>query len=80
MLLFECYACRANVILVSRPYYYYCLYYSYSSRTTSPATRTQVRYEPLLAAPKLFWTNTTPNCRALKGRLIASRCETLREG
>lgn len=79
MLLFECYACRAKVILVSRPYYYYCLYYSYSSRTLSPATRTQVRYEPLLAATEAFLDKHHSKLSRLEGRLVASRCETLRE-
>lgn len=79
MLLFECYARRAKVILLSKPHYYYCLQYSHSSRRISPATRTQVRCEPLLAATEEFLDKHHSKLSRLERQLIAAHCETVRE-
>jgi succinoglycan biosynthesis protein ExoO len=79
MLLFECYARRANVILLSKPYYHYYFQYSQSSRTKSPTTRTEVRNEPLLAEIEQFIEKYHSQLSSLERRLLASGCEATRE-
>jgi succinoglycan biosynthesis protein ExoO len=79
MLLFECYARRPNVILLSQPYYYYRFQFSELNRTKSPTTRTEVRYEPLLAATEQYLETYRSKLSRTETRLIASRCESLRE-
>lgn len=79
ILLFECYARGANVILLSKPYYYYYLQYSQSSRTKSPTTRTEVQYGPLLAAIEGFLDQYHAQLSPLERRLVVSICEATRE-
>jgi glycosyltransferase involved in cell wall biosynthesis len=79
MLLFECYARRAKVILISRPYYYYYLQYSPISKAKSPTTRTEARYEPLLAAMEQFVEKGASSHSRLEHRLIISAYEAVRE-
>ena len=79
MLLLECYARRAKVILVSRPYYYYNFQYSHISRTASPTTRTEASKEPLLVATEQFLDKHRPALSRLERRLITSACEAVRE-
>jgi succinoglycan biosynthesis protein ExoO len=79
MLLFECFACRAHVTLLSTPHYYYCLQYSQSSRTKSPRTRTEIREEPLLAAIEQFTERHDATLSRLERHLVRSCCESLRE-
>ena len=79
MLLHECYAHGAKVILLSRPYYYYCSQYSHLSRTKSPKTRTEVRYYPLLAAIEQFLERNNAKLSHLERRLIVSWCKFVRE-
>jgi succinoglycan biosynthesis protein ExoO len=79
MLLFECYAREAKVILVSKPYYYYNLQYSQISRTASPTTRTDASREPLLVATKQFLDKHRPQHSRLERRLVTSACEALYE-
>jgi succinoglycan biosynthesis protein ExoO len=79
MLLFECYARRAKVILVSIPYYYYNFQYSHLSRKASPTTRTKASCEPLLAATEQFLEKNRARQSRLERRLVASACEALRE-
>ena len=79
MFLMDCYARRAKVILVSKPYYYYSFQYSQISRTMSPTTRTEARYEPLLAAMELYLKENADRQSHLERRLIASACEAIRD-
>jgi succinoglycan biosynthesis protein ExoO len=79
MLLLECYAHGAKVILVSKPYYYYTFQYSHVSHTQSPTTRTEASCEPLLAAMEQFQTKYGSTRSKLEHRFIASACESLRE-
>ena len=79
MLLFECYACRAKVILVSTPHYYYCFQYSQVSRQKSSTTRTDANYLPLVAATEEFLEKYRSKQTQLERRLVASACEALRE-
>jgi succinoglycan biosynthesis protein ExoO len=79
MLLFECYARRAKVILLSKPYYHYYFQYSRTTRTKSPTTRTEVRYEPLLGAAEEFLEKNRSKLSRLERRLIASGLESVRE-
>jgi succinoglycan biosynthesis protein ExoO len=79
MFLMDCYARRAKVILVSKPYYYYSFQYSQISRTMSPTTRTEARYEPLLAAMELYLKENAGRQSHLERRLIASACEAVRD-
>ena len=79
MLLFECYAHHAKVILVSKPYYHYYFQYSPISRTKSPTTRTEARYEPLLADMEEFFEKHRSKQSRLENCLGSSACEALRE-
>lgn len=79
MLLFECYARHAKVILVSKPYYHYYFQYSPISRTMSPTTRTEARYEPLLADMEHFLEEHRSMQSRLENFLVSSACEALRE-
>ena len=54
MLLLECYAGCAKVILVSKPYYHYTFQYSHINQTESSTTRTETGCGPLLAATECF--------------------------
>ena len=76
---FQCYARRAKVILVSKPYYYYNFQYSHVSRIASPTTRTKASCEPLLAATEQFLEKHRARQSRLECRLVASACEALRE-
>lgn len=78
-LLFECFACGAKVILLSKPYYYYCFQYSQLSRTMSPRTRTEVCHGPLLVANEQFLAKYHPKLSDLERCLVVSSCEALRE-
>jgi succinoglycan biosynthesis protein ExoO len=79
MLLFECYANGAKVILVSKPYYHYTFQYSLIHRTWSPTTRTDVSCEPLLVAAEQFTAKHRAKQSRLERCLVASTCESLRE-
>jgi succinoglycan biosynthesis protein ExoO len=79
MLLFECYARRAKVMLLSRPYYHYYFQYSHSSRMKSSTTRTEVNYEPLLSATEQFLEKHHSKLSRVERRLVASSAEALRE-
>ena len=79
MLLFECYARRANVILLSKPYYYYYSQYSRSSRKKSPTSRTEASCKPLLAEMEQFLKKYHSRLSPLEKRLVASGCEAIRE-
>lgn len=79
MFLMDCYAHSAKVILVSKPYYYYNFQYSQISRTMSPTTRTEARYQPLLSAMELYLKENAGRQSHLERRLIASACEAIRE-
>ena len=79
MLLFECYAHRGKVILLSRPYYYYNFQYSHVSQIPSPTSRTEAGCEPLVAASEQFFEKNRSKQSRLENRLFASACETLRE-
>jgi succinoglycan biosynthesis protein ExoO len=79
MLLLECYARRAKVILVSKPYYYYNFQYSHISRTASPTTRTEASKDPLLVATEQFLDKHRPTLSRLERRLITSACGAVRE-
>jgi succinoglycan biosynthesis protein ExoO len=79
MFMFDCYASRANVILLSEPYYHYYFQYSQSKRTTSATSRTEVRYEPLLAAAELFLEKHYSTLSPMERCLIVAGCESLRE-
>jgi succinoglycan biosynthesis protein ExoO len=79
MLLFECYARRARVMLVSKPYYHYYFQYSPTNKTKSATTRTELSYEPLLAAVEQFLDRHRLKQSRLECRLLGSVCETLRE-
>jgi succinoglycan biosynthesis protein ExoO len=79
MLLFECYARHAKVILVSKPYYFYNFQYSHISRTVSPTTRTKTSCEPLLTATERFIEENHSGQSHLERQLVASACEALRE-
>jgi succinoglycan biosynthesis protein ExoO len=79
MLLFECYARRAKVVLVSKPYYHYNFQYSHKSRKVSPTTRTEASCEPLLAAAEQFLEKHRSEQSSLERRLVATTCEALRE-
>jgi succinoglycan biosynthesis protein ExoO len=79
LLMFECYASGASVILLSRPYYHYYFQYSHSKRTKSPTTRTEVRYEPLVTAIEQFLKRHYSRLSCLERRLIVSACESQRE-
>ena len=78
-LLLECYARGAKVVLLSRPYYYYCNQYSHISRTKSPKTKTKARFNCLLAAVEQFLESYHSKLSHLERNLIASYCESLRE-
>jgi succinoglycan biosynthesis protein ExoO len=78
MLLFECYAKRANVVLLSAPYYYYYYQSSGSTQAKSSKTRT-VHYQPLVAAAEQFLEKHYWRLSSLERRLFASTCEFLRE-
>jgi succinoglycan biosynthesis protein ExoO len=79
MLLFECYACRAKVVLVTKPYYHYYLQYSQVSRKKSSTTKTDANYAPMVAATEAFLEKHGSKQSQLERRLIASTCEALRE-
>ena len=79
MFMFDCYACDAKVILVSKPYYYYNFQYSHLSHIESPTTRTEASCGPLLAAAEQFLERRSPKQSRLERRLVASACEYLRE-
>jgi succinoglycan biosynthesis protein ExoO len=78
MLLFECYARRASVILLSKPYYHYYFQYSQSG-TKSPTTRTEMGSEPLLAEIEQFLKRYHSELSPLERGLVASGCEATRE-
>jgi succinoglycan biosynthesis protein ExoO len=75
--LLKCYARGANVILLSKPYYHYSFQYSQTSGTKSPTTRTEVHFEPLLAAIEGFLEDT--HLASPEKRLLSSTCEATRE-
>jgi succinoglycan biosynthesis protein ExoO len=77
--LLECYARDAKAILLSEPYYHYFFQYSQSSGAKSPTTRTEVRYEPLLATIEEFLDANRSQLSILERRLVASICEATRE-
>ena len=77
--LFECYARGAKVILLSKPYYHYCFQYSLFSGAKSPTTRTEVSYEPLLAAKEKFLEEFHSRLSPLERGLVVSTCEATRE-
>jgi succinoglycan biosynthesis protein ExoO len=79
MFLFECYACHAKVVLVSKPYYHYTFQYSHITRTKSPTTRTTATCEPLLSATERFLERRRSEQTPLENRLLASAIEALRE-
>lgn len=79
MLLFECYARGAKVILLSKPYYYYSNQYSYSNRTMSPKSRTEVRYTSVLTAIEQFIESYSSKLSFLERRLVASCSESVHE-
>jgi succinoglycan biosynthesis protein ExoO len=79
MLLFECYARSAKVVLASKPYYHYSSQYSQVSRTKSPTTRTEASYEPLVADMERFLETHRSRRSLLENCLVASACEALRE-
>jgi succinoglycan biosynthesis protein ExoO len=79
MLLLDCYARRAKVVLVSKPYYYYTFQYSHASRAVSPTTNTEANYDPLLAATEHFLEKHRSKQSRPERRLLVSACETLRE-
>ena len=79
ILLFECYARGAKVILASKPFYRYYFQYSQSSGTKSPTTRTEVRYEPLLAVTEEFLEKYHSKLSPYERDLVASSCESTRE-
>ena len=79
MLLFECYSRGAKVILLSKPYYHYCIQYNPSSRTTSPLTRTQSGHERLLAATQDFFDKHYADLSQEERCLVLSRCKSLQD-
>jgi succinoglycan biosynthesis protein ExoO len=79
MLLLECYAEGANVILVSKPYYYYYFQYSQTSQARSPTSRTEAVHEPLLAAMDGFLEKHRSNLTRLDYHLVSSAGEAVRE-
>jgi succinoglycan biosynthesis protein ExoO len=79
MLLYECYASRGKVILISEPHYHYTFQYSHISRTVSPTTKTEASCEPLAAAVEKFLEKRGARQSRLERRLIASACESLHE-
>jgi hypothetical protein len=79
MLIFDCYAHRAKVILVSKAYYHYNLQYSQVSQQMSPTTRTQIIYEPLSAAADRFIESRRSILTRVENLLLSSACEGLRE-
>jgi succinoglycan biosynthesis protein ExoO len=79
MLLLECYAAGAKVILASKAYYYYTLQYSHLHRTQSPTTRSEAGCEALLAAAERFFEIHRAKQTDLERRLLTSACEYLRE-
>jgi succinoglycan biosynthesis protein ExoO len=79
MLLLECYASRARVILVPKPHYYYYAQYSQVSRRRSPTTRTDADYGPMLAATDAFLEKNRSKQSQLEQRLLISTREALHE-
>ena len=79
MLLLECYARNAKVILVSKPYYHYYFQYSQLTRSNSPTSRTKPNYEPLLAAMQQFLENQHSSQSQMENKLFATACEAVRE-
>jgi Glycosyl transferase family 2 len=75
--LLGCYARGARVILLSKPYYHYSFQYSQTSGTKSPTTRTEVHFEPLLAAIEGFLEDT--HLASPERSLLSSTCEATRE-
>jgi succinoglycan biosynthesis protein ExoO len=79
ILLFECYARGAKVILASTPFYHYYFQYSPTHSTISPTSRTEVRYEPLLAATREFLEKYHSTLSPVERQLVTSSCESTRE-
>jgi succinoglycan biosynthesis protein ExoO len=79
MLLLECYAQHAKVILLSKPHYYYFFQYSQTSQARSPTTRTEPVYGPLLATMDEYLERYQLALTRLERTLVSSASEAVRE-
>lgn len=80
MLILECYARGARVILLPKAYYYYFYPASLTTGAGSPNRRTQSRYATLLEATERYWKMYDAQFSRRDRRLLKSRCESLHEG